>query len=225
MAPKRPPDQFPAIGSFDRRFLKRGKHSTILCLPSAYHAPIGLVVAYWGTFENVFNCILRDIIEGEANDGGTRNTAGWFGSEFRRRRELFKAICREWLASWKPEEAKLLADLCDRAGDLRWKRDMIAHGVYGYTILPGSNIATDCHALNEKTGDKMPFDEYSLLKLYHDISHMTADLVLISVSCAETAKGQFLAVPDTEILRVFRETNRQNRATSDKPPPPPPPSP
>lgn len=196
--------------------MKRGKHTAIVALPEAFHAVIGLVTVYWGNFEIAFDACLNGLVEGEKADGGSRDTSGWQGSEFKRRRELFKAICTEWLATWRPEDAKLLCSIIDRSGDLRWKRDMIAHGRFTFTMPPNSREAVNCRAINPRSGQEMPFDDYELRKLYHDIAHNTAELVLAFRNFG-SVEGDFLALPDEQILQVFRETNRQSRATTDKP--------
>ena len=83
---------------------------------------------------------------------------------------------------------------------------MIAHGTYAYTIPPMSSLAANCRAVNQETGELMPFDGDVLKKLYHDISHLTADLIM-TFRLFTTVEGPFFALPDTEILRAYRETN------------------
>jgi hypothetical protein len=203
---KRPRREPQATFLFDVRYMRKGQHSVMLLLPEAYHAPIGLVIAYWGNFEVAFDACLAALISGESADGGTRDTSNWNRRRFKRRSSLFKKICSEWLSTWKAVEAKKLATIADRAGDLHWRRNMIAHGVYSYTIPPYSSVATNCRAINHESGDEMPFDEHVLKKLYHDISHLTAELIMtLKTFCS--VEGPFLALPDTEVLRVYRETN------------------
>ncbi len=213
-------NQTSASMSFDIRFMKKGKHSTFLLLPESYHAPIGLVIAHWGNFETVFNACLSGLIDGEKADGGSRDTDGWQRHRFKSRRRLFKDICSEWLVSWRPAEADVLKGLADRAGDLGWKRNLIAHGSYGYTILPHSSEVTNCRAVNQGTGDEFRFDADILKKLYHDISHMTADLV-IAFKCFGEIEGPFHALPDTEILKVYRESIHPRNPNPKKRPPQP----
>ena len=210
----------PASFSFDVRFMRKGKHSEILWLPEEYHASIGLVVAYWGNFESAFDVCLAALIEGEASDGGARDVAGWGRSEFKRRRRLFKDICGEWLAQWAPNEAQTLAALCDTAGDLSAKRNLIAHGVYSYTIPAMSSVATNCIAVNVASGERLPFDEYVLKKIYHDIAHMTADLMITSGKIGEVT-GPFRSLPDTELLRAYRETTHPWNPKPNRRTPPP----
>src|SRR3546814_6480791 len=81
--------------SFDRRFMRKGKHSVLLLLPQDYHAPVGLVIAYWGNFETVFNACLSGLIEGERAGSGTSDTTEWKRLRFASRRRLFKTICEE----------------------------------------------------------------------------------------------------------------------------------
>lgn len=215
MSAKRPQSQpVPATASFDRRYLKRGKYSAIVYLPPAYHAHVGLVIAQWGQFETVFNACLDGLVNGEQLDGVGRETNNWQGDEFRRRRELFKTICTEWLSTWRPDEAKVLCQLCDTAGDLRWKRDMIAHGTYSFTLPPRTALATNCHAINHRSGQVMPFDEHILTKLHHDIGHLTGDLLFTFKRFAEI-DAPIVALPDTQLLQVFRETNRRSRAKQE----------
>lgn len=200
--------------------MKKGKHSVFLALPEKYHAPIGLVVAFWGHFETAFDACLDGLIQGEMADGGSRDTKEWKKRKFRTRRALFKTLCSEWLSSWKPDAASKLIDIADRSADLHWRRNMIAHGTYAYAISPHSHIAENCRAINAETGQEMPFDEMVLKKLYHDISHLTADLVLTFRSFGEVT-GPFSALPDTEILRVYRETNHPWHPNPKKRTPPP----
>ena len=195
----------PATLSFDVRYMRKGKHSVMLFLPEAYHALIGLVVAYWGNFEVVFDVCLEGLIAAESADGKVRETAGWKTKSFKKRRKLFKAICDEWLAGWKPDTASELVSLMDSASRLHSRRNLIAHGTYGYSIPAHSSVAKDCYAFSHSTKERMPFDELVLKEIYHDISHMTADLVKAFQSIGNV-EGPFLAVPDEEILRIYGET-------------------
>lgn len=217
MSQKREPQQpVPGKLTINRRFLRRGKHSALLFLPDTYHAHIGLIIAHWGQFEHLFDKFLEGLIRGEKADNGTRQTEGWEGSEFKRRRELFKAICQDWLLPWQAKPAKVLIDLCATAGDLRWQRDMIAHGTYAYTIPPMSSHAVNCRAVNERTGQVMPFDEHTLTKLHHDIAHLAADMLLTFKEFSVVENDWVVTLPDTQLLELFRETNRRFRAEQDK---------
>src|SRR6185436_16744972 len=107
-------------------------------------------------------------------------------------------ICASWVQSWDAEAAIKLALLADTAGDLHYKRNMIAHGTYVYTILAQSSNATNFRAV-DADGNEMPFDTDILTKLYHDISHLAGDLIMKFEVIGEV-KGPFFAFPDTEIL-------------------------
>lgn len=198
-------NEIPASLSFDVRYLQSGKHSIFLFLPEAYHALIGLVVAYWGSFEVLFDSCLEGLIAAEVADGKTRETSRWRRQNFKARRKLFKEICDEWLATWKPEEAKKLVSILDSASHLHSRRNLIAHGTYEYSIPAHSSFARNCFASNNSTNEKMEFDERILKKIYHDISHLTADLIITFESFGEV-KGPFRMLPDAEILRIYRET-------------------
>lgn len=198
------PDKTPfASMSFDIRFMRKGKESALIFLPEPYHAPIGLIIAHWGNFERHFDICLQALIAGEVADGGTREVQ--LSRQFKRRRALFKEICTEWLAGWRPEEAKSLCQIADTAGDLSWKRNLIAHGQYAYTIPPQSSLATNCRASDTESGKEFSFDADTLVKLYHDISHLTADLVSTFKAFGHV-EGDFHTMPDAEVLRTYRET-------------------
>ena len=166
-------DDIPAASfTFDLRFMKKGKRSAILFLPESHLRDIGAIIAYWGMFEINFNNALSALVEAKQAEGVTRNTPNFTRQRFKTRRKLFKSICEEWLATWDAETAAMLCVIADTAGDLAKKRNMIAHGVYTYTIPPMSSFATDCVAIDTETGDRFPFDEFVLKKLYHDIAHL-----------------------------------------------------
>jgi hypothetical protein len=180
----------PAVHSFDVRFMRPGKRSVLLFLPEAYHGLIGLVVAYWGNFEVVFDSCLRALIEAEAADGKSRKTARWERQPFKDRSKLFGALVREWVSTWNPKAAEQLVNILDSALKLQPQRNMIAHGTYGYSVPPKSSVAENCYALNNSTGERMPFDETVLKGIYHDISHATADLVS-AFKAIGTVEGPF----------------------------------
>jgi hypothetical protein len=200
------PKQIRASFDFDRRFMRKGKHSVFLWLPKEYHASIGLIVAYWGNFEAFFDICLNALIEGETGSGFVRDTTGWRRLPYKKRRRLLKDICAEWLSPMYPQATERIVRIVDQSASLHAKRNLLAHGRYTYTIPAYSSVATNCRAINPDTGAEMPFDELSLKKLYHDISHLTADLFLAFKEIGEVS-GPFHAFPDTEILRIYRETN------------------
>lgn len=197
------PDKTFASMSFDIRFMRKGKESAFIFLPEPYHAPIGLVIAHWGNFERHFDICLEGLRAGEAADGVARGEQNF--RQFKRRRIVFKEICSEWLSSWRPEEAKALCQIADTAGDLSWKRNLIAHGQYTYSIPSKSSLATDCRAIDTESGKQFAFNADILAKLYHDISHLTAELML-TFKAIGTIEGDFHTIPDSEILRIYRET-------------------
>ena len=184
---------------------------------------IGRIIAHWGLFEEQFNMGLSALIEGERESGKVRDTKGWIGSEYRRRKELAKEICRDWLRATNPAAADAYSQVCDRSADLRWQRDLIAHGAYSCDLLAKSHLATNFKATNSRNGDKLLFDATVLARLHHDISHLTADLIsALEMFCK--LEGTYHIVPDEQLLQVYRETTRQSRAKPEKPQSPPEPS-
>lgn len=203
---KNPPQQTQSSFSFKLPFLRKGKHLSLLHLPEIYLPDIGAVIAYWGHLEMILDQCLKGLIEAEAADKIERDTEGWQRQPFRRRKRLFKAICRDWVSTWNPAVAAELAKIADKASSLARKRNMIAHGNYGFTLLPHSSTAEKCRAVNHETGEEMFFDTHVLQKLWHDISHLAADFILAMAKIGEI-EGPWHALPDTELLRVYRETN------------------
>lgn len=191
--------------NFDVKYLKKGKSSVILLLPQDMCAEIGSIIAHWGMFESAFDATLASLIEGERDDGGTRDTALWRRQKFKRRRKLFCAICKEWLSGWKPESATALKTLIDRSGDIATKRNLIAHGSYAYSIAPYSDLATNCRAINQETGEQFDFDLEVLKKLRQDISHLTADL-LTEFQKFGAVEGMPPMIEDAELQRIYRDT-------------------
>lgn len=212
-------DDTPAASfTFDLRFMKKGKYSAILYLPESHLRDIGAIIAYWGMFEIQFNNALTALVDAERAEGITRNIRP--RQRFKGRRELFKSICQEWLATWDAETAKTLCAIADTAGDLAKKRNLIAHGVYTYTIPAQSSLATNCVATDIETGKRLPFNEFVLKKLYHDIAHLVCDLHFAMSRIAEI-EGACPSLPDTEVQRVYRETNHPWHPNPKKRTPPP----
>ena len=80
---------------------------------------------------------------------------------------------------------------------------MIAHGHFTYTIPPHSGWATNFRAAHQATGEVLEFDGDYLKKLYHDISHLTADLTLTVMKIGSFEGFLIPPLSDTEILRVL----------------------
>jgi len=197
---------YDAAFSFDIRNLSEGKHSAFLYLPQAFHSHIGLVIAHWGNFEVTFDHCLAALIEAEAVAVGARDPKHWKFSSFKKRRKLFRDICNEWLAKKKPVAATRLLEILDSTPHLHRQRNMIAHGNYSYTIPPLSSEAKDCYAYNGDKQEKMRFDEAILRTLHHDISHLTADLVIGFRLIGKIEGMPFVLISDVELLRIYRDT-------------------
>lgn len=199
---KKEPITAPAEFQADLRFLKPDKHSAILFLPISFQGPIGLVIAHWGHFEGFFDKVLKALLAGEAAEGIEREDIR--AREFKRRRALLKDVCKEWLAKYRPAEAAELSAIADRAGDLYRKRNYVAHGFFEYVSENG--VATGFKAALPSVEEKMALSEDILKKIYHDIAHLTADLMI----CADKVchlRGYFVALPDRYLLEAAQETS------------------
>jgi hypothetical protein len=199
--------------SFDTRFLKKGKRSVVLLLPDTMHAGIGLVIAYWGHFEFIFDRCLEGLVEADAEINPGRETSAWKKNNFRSRRQLFRTLCLETLAPKFEDEAKKLILLDQRVGDLHWRRNMLAHGQYEYSLLPHSSKATNFRARNPRNNKVMPFTLDTIKKLHHQISHLSADLITI-FSVFSKIEGDFHTFPDTELLEAYREWKTHHDPTT-----------
>jgi len=206
-----PQPPIPNEFTFDPRFLRHGKNIALVHLPPIYHKDIGSIIVYWGQFEILFDTCLRALIERERQDDQIRHTYGWEKFSFKRRKELFKEIVKDVIHSKKPKSAKALLEIIDKSSDLRSKRNLIAHGHFGYTMLAQSEDVVDCFAIDTRTGNKMPFDRYVLIKLYHDIAHLTADLMTVVREIGHL-DVPIWTLPDTQILQAVRNHNHLNPA-------------
>ena len=160
------------------------------------------MVAYWGNFESLFNACLEAIVASETASGSSRKVGRWRRGSFRLRCNLFHAICDEWLRDGRPAAADTLIDVIERARLLHQQRNMIAHGCYGYTILPRSSRAVDCVAINGDTGERLQFDERVLTQLYHDISHITAELWATAATFGN-ATGTMAIIEDSDLIALI----------------------
>lgn len=197
----------PADAAFelDVRFMQNGRRSVILFLPPEYHAPIGLVIAYWGAFEMLFDTCLDLIISSEASDGKVRNTAGWKRKGFRGKAKIFKEICHEWISTRNPQLNDDIISIIDKSLELSMYRNTIAHGAFSYTIPAYSSKGINVKAYNSTTQHDWPFNVDTLKELYHDISHICADL-LRSFSSFAKIDGPICTIDDAEVVRIYRET-------------------
>jgi hypothetical protein len=207
-----------AAGTFDVRFLHKDKCSVFLHLPQPYHAEIGLIVAHWGCFESTFDVYLgalRSVIERQDAAGKSRQESGSLARRRREMHQLSEVIFRDK----RPRVADQVTALLGRVAELSFKRNLIVHGHYGYTIPPKSSLATDCYAFNNK-GEKFYFDQDTLKRLHHDISHATAELIdIFAPVVREKGDFPFIVIPDSELLRVYQDSvHRWNPDPAKRPP-------
>ncbi len=99
-----------------------------------------------------------------------------------------------------------MLEILDSTTELYLKRNLIAHGNYAYTIPALSSEAMDCYAYSITKKEKMYLDEAVLRTLHHDISHLTADLVIAFSLIAKVEGLPFTIVPDSEVLRIYHDS-------------------
>lgn len=88
----------PEIGSIEHSFsldvgyLKEGAHSLIIPINARLHELIGSIVVQWGHFELIINDLIIRMHHNISKEAPT----GWQQGSFRRKRELFKSIVKEY---------------------------------------------------------------------------------------------------------------------------------
>lgn|GEM_PF-3551629 len=197
--------------TFDSRYLKRGKQSAVLFLPKYCYAPLGLVVTYWGTFEQVFDKALASLLKLHLEAGGQNEVPNWQALSFKSRAKLFRALCRGTLATGNPDLAKTLATLAARAVRYSGQRDALVQGRFTQTHLLEPETMNKAQARQQKTNELLEFDVNDLKRLFHNISHLTIDFVN-TFSALEKIAGEFYVVPDGQILKANSQAKAKGSA-------------
>jgi hypothetical protein len=203
-------------GSFKISYLKEGDHIAILPIPNDLLRLIGLVVAHWGLFETLLDTLIDGFITAIKKD-----IPGWRRLGFTKRKELFKTLVDEWFES-RPAIAASYRQIIGDAASLFWQRNIVSHGQYRVTFPPAGSEPPVFWAEGVHNGKpvNLSIDEPTLEQLWHGIAHLTGALkhtVTLHGSLGEWP----WTWPDTELLRVYRETIHPWNPNPDKRPPQP----
>jgi hypothetical protein len=201
--------------TFDSRHLKRGKHSAVLFLPKEYFAPLGLVVSYWGVFEQVFDKALSALLKMHVDSGAPNEAPNWQTLSFKSRAKLFRGLCKDTLSNEHEALGKSLATLVARAVRYSNQRETLVQGRFTQTYAVESDAAHKCQAHHQKTNEPLEFDVDDLKRLFHNISHLTIDFVNL-FSELERIVGEFYTVPDAQILKANRSAKALAAAASKR---------
>jgi hypothetical protein len=188
--------------SFPHKHLKKGKHTFLLPVEPDVERLIGAVVAYWGAYEVRMNSLIWEF----AKAMHKTLDRDWERQEFRRRKETFKTLAVEYARLMFPDWEKKLAQLADTSGDLHWRRNVVAHGLYEIQPIPTpegrpSDYRITSTGVVKGQPRSIPIDEPTLTKLWHDISHLVGEIMLFVNHTGANATGSHLVFPDDDFLQ------------------------
>lgn len=205
-------------GAFRHEHLAKGRHTFLLPLDPEVESLIGKVVVYWGALE----LRMDTLTEGVAEAMGERPLPpSWRRQPFKTRKKVFKSKLVTYAKLLFPAWVGPLAQLCDSAGDLHWRRNIVAHGYYELEPLQGGTHRFK--ASGEVKGERreMTIDAATLNKLWHDISHLLGDLMLFINHTGAKTTSLDLVIPDHDLLERDGDGKFRLLAVSDKIPPDP----
>jgi|SRR5665213_806424 len=199
-----------AAGGFNISYLKEGENVVLLPMPNNILRLIGQVVIYWGLFE-----VQLDSLIASALAAVKRDEPGWNRQGFAKRKKLFVDLVKTDLEPNFPAAAAGYRKIAGDAADLYWRRNTVAHGKYRVTFPPAGDESPSFWAEGVHNGRdvKIPIDEPTLEKLWHDISHLTGGLVATVRLHGSVAGDWPLTFSDTEILRIHRESSRPSKSS------------
>ena len=209
------------VSSFNINYLKEGGHVILQPIPGDLLYHIGFVAVHWGTFEIELNNFIRVMLRAMG-----REVAGWDRLSFVKRKKLFVDLIKETFAEDFPEVAKSYQSIAGSAADLHWRRNLVVHGQYRVTFPPAGADKPNFWAEGKHNGREVciSIDQATLEKLWHDIAHLGGALRATAATHGATTEGWPYSLPNTEILRIHRESIHPGNPNPDKQLPPPPPS-
>lgn len=189
---------------FDRRFLKKGAHVAALPVAPELFQHLGLVIAYWGTFENQVDSLLAGgfLAEGIEPDS-------WRRRRYAERMDMLTDLIGR-LRGTDSEDAQAFQRIRGRAANLHFKRNIVAHGTYRMRMKAHSSLTT-FWAEKEVRGRlrTIEMSEPALSELWHDIAHLLATFML-AASKFSVFDGFCPVLEDTYLLEAFEKAQNAN---------------
>ncbi|UYQ71608.1 hypothetical protein OF122_16425 [Pelagibacterium flavum] len=205
-------------GSFKLTHLKPDAHTFLIPLKDDVAMLIGQIVVYWGAFEVRMDVMIEAISERLYKSP----PQGWKRLAFKKRKELFRDLMREYTAALFPDLTQTFDQICGNAADLHWRRNLVAHGYYelggdGEDDEAGAQGASyTAHGEVKGKSKSLPVTPDILEKLWHDIAHLNgALLVAINFMGGKVSSAGFV-IPDKDLLQDQQSGNFRLLAISDK---------
>ncbi len=166
------------FGKIPVSHFKPGEYTLVVPLPDKLLTLIGLIVVQWGAFELRMDASIEMVIPRLH-----KNIGSWRKKPFKQRKKLFKKLMSEYTQSMFPKESETFISIADKAGELQWKRNAIAHGFYKTRVnpdLPSNSVdKVKFFTRAEHNGNEviLPIEGEELTKLWSDISHLGGNLM------------------------------------------------
>jgi hypothetical protein len=198
--------------------LIKGKHTFMMALDDEIMVMLGKIVVYWGAFEVRMDSLIETISDRMRRP----SPPGWRRMSFKKRKELFRDTMREYTKSMFPILTKVFDDICATSADLHWRRNLVAHGYY--ELIPNGVLDEDGSqgikfvANGEVNGRKTSInvDLPTLDKLWHDISHLNADLLVAITQMGGKVSSIDLVIPDIDVLQAEESGNCRLLSISER---------
>ena len=205
-------------GAFNLDHLKKGKHTFLLPFGDDEAKLVGQIIAYWGVFELRMDALITTVIQGMKYPV----PKDWKRLNFVKRKALFKDVMRDYTEKMFPSLTQEFEQIADSAGDLHWRRNIIAHGFY--ELIPGDNLGEDDTysakfiATGRVKGKRrsIPIETATLQKIWHDIAHLTGELLVLVNVMGGKVSSYDLVIPDTDLLQDQKSGSFRILAISDK---------
>jgi hypothetical protein len=184
---------------------KEGRHSFLIPLSTETAQLLGQVLIYWGAFEHRIDLTIQAFLDASQE----KEPEGWRQMNFKRRRTLFKDLAVTFASAHHPQEVEALRKVFSDSGELHWRRNVYAHGYYALSSDETPNqegvaqLKIVAHATVKGQKRSLPVEPAPLTKLWHDISHLTGDLLTSMGRMGARMEGVELelVVSDTDLLR------------------------
>lgn len=190
-------------GSFPHKHLKRGHHTFFLPVDPEALKLVGMVVAYWGAFELRMDALIWEF----AKALGKSLAKDWERQTFKKRKETFREFSGGYTRLMFPAWEKRLGNLVTSAGDLHWRRNIVAHGLYEVEPIQTDPASYRMVASGIVKGKirRIPIDEQTMSKLWHDIAHLLGDLMVFVNHTGAKTSSLDLVFPDDDLLPLAPE--------------------